>query len=239
MQTPFCFLRRTAVTNTTFLLAALTVFAASGCGEEEPAPDPNAIVCNVSQPTKTIGMVGDVEGDFTLASGFTAETMLGERTDRRLTFNLGEVEFIVPGMDPEMRPRILVLQTNVADPNGSDLLENLNRFLQDSDDNTLEVVDVADDEYCDVAEGKICARFGLDNIPDGQLNQDGVIHKGVGGTVTFDTWTATRVKLHWDIEFGPNISKQFDDSDGELEGCFESSVAPPQGGSEILRPAGS
>ena len=222
------------------ILAAATLFA--GCGEETEEVD---LTCSGGQPIRLSGEVGEVDGNFLRnvdAGNLQVTVPIGELNDKRITLDLGEVDFLVAGAEePEQRPRILVFQTNIADPEGSNLLENLNRRINSGEEgaNELRVVDKDAEAYCDVEAGEICVRFGLDETGNRELAGDNVIHVGVGGTVKINALSATQVALEWDIDFGPNISKFGDMGSGNLEGCFAGQRGNPMAGLEPIEVPGS
>ncbi len=225
-------------------MSAALPLVAVGCGEEVVPEDTS---CSGGQPLRVIGEAGEIDGTFirnnTLGT-LAVDVPVGEVTDRRITVDMGTVEFLVAGSDEaEERPRLLVLQTNVADPEGSNLLENLNRRLNSGVEgaDTLQVVNRDEGEYCDVEQGEICARFGLDNTANRELEKDsdGVVHLGVGGQVRVKTLTSTLIALEWDVEFGPNISKFGDASSGQLEGCLSTQRGNAAAGIEPLEVPGS
>jgi len=221
------------------------------CAEEVPEDD---TLCSAAQPIRLVGEVGEVDGNF-LRNADTPGTLavedrcmgvcpVGEMTDRRITLDLGEVEFLVPGSEePELRSRRLVFQTNISDPDGSNLVENLNRRLNsgEEDANVLRVVEKPAEEYCDVEAGEICVRFGLDTTLDDELvkESDPVVHEGISGTVTVKKLSAVSVALEWDVEFGANVSKFGDTGSGELSGCFDGRRGSPNSGVEPLDVPGS
>ena len=140
---------------------------------------------------------------------------------------LGEVEFTPTGSEEtETRPRLLVFSTNISDPNSRSLQTQLDlRIAAVGDEGrTFQIVERDLDELCDVSAGEICARFGLDDTSDGELNSDKVVHQGRSGTITFTQLTATTLAAEWSIEFGPNINRAFDESSGSIEGCFTAVV---------------
>lgn len=227
------------------LLIALAVGAVLwGCGEEA---EPEDTTCSGVQPIRIVGDVGEVAGGFLRNSEegtLAPEAVVGELTDRRVTLDMGDVEFLVAGSDePELRPRRLVFQTNIADPDGSNLLENLNRRINSGgeDARVLQVVNKPIEEYCDVEAGEICVRFGLDTTSDDELvkESDPVVHEGISGTVTIKTLTATRFDAEWDVEFGPNVSKFGDMGSGQLTGCFAGQRGNAAAGVEPLEVPGS
>lgn len=208
-------------------LAALALLLGllTGCGEEEMA-DPDAIVCSASQKIKTLGAVGEVDG------AFASATLEGELTPRRVTLGMGEVEYLPAGAtEPVMRSRILVFQTNLADPDGRELLINIERRISElgEDGRSFEIVERDIAEYCDVQQGELCARFGLDDSNNRELVEDKVIFPGVGGTVTFTTLSSTRLAAEWEIDLGANLQNEFDTSSGQLEGCFDAVKGPGLG----------
>lgn len=215
-----------------------------GCGEDAVPED---TTCSGDQPIRIVGEVGEVAGGFlrNSESGTLAPTdSVGELTDRRITLDMGEVEFLVAGADePELRSRRLVFQTNTSDPEGSTLLENLNRRINSGSEEArvLRVVNKPIEEYCDVEEGEICVRFGLDTTSDDELvkDSDPVVHLGLSGTVTIKVLTATRLDALWDVEFGPNVSKFGDTGSGQLTGCFAGQRGNAAAGIEPLDVPGS
>jgi hypothetical protein len=223
----------------------------SGCADEVPPEDTS---CSATQPLRLVGEVGEVDGNLVRNAdngGLTpkeecgaAPCAVGELTDRRITLDLGEVDFLVPGATvAESRSRRLVFQTNISDPEGSNLVENLNRRLNSGveDADVLAVVAKDPAEYCDVEAGEICVRFGLDTTLDDELvkESDPVVHEGVSGTVTVKKLSAVSVSLEWDVEFGSNISKFGDTGSGQISGCFDSRRGNPNSGIEPLEVPGS
>lgn len=218
----------------------LLLCASWGCGEDE-SEDPNAIVCGSGQPFKQIGVIAEPDGQESLSGEVAAEAGMleGQLTTREIVFRLGDVEFTPAGSDtPETRPLVLSFNTNVGDPMGRDLLTNISLRIDSLGDQgrTFQLVSPGDDEtyfetYCDVANGQLCARYGLDDTSDGEVSGvDKVIHLAQGGTVTFTTVTSTSLEAEWNIDFGPNVSRAFDESGGVLEGCFSAIIG--QGTSE-------
>jgi len=205
--------RRIAAVTVLVLLALLAV----GCGDEEEA-DPNAIVCDASQKIKTLGGVGEVDG------AFAGATLEGELTPRRISLGMGEVDYLPQGAtEPDRRARLLVFQTNLADPGGRELLINIERRISEvgEDGRTFQIVNRDLTTYCDVQAGELCARFGLDDSANGELVEDNVIHPGVGGSITFTALSATRLAAEWDVDLGANLQNEFDTSSGDLRGCFD------------------
>ncbi len=213
-------------------LIAATAFAACGeAGEEEG----DLTTCTELLPVRSEGNVGDLLGTFRRSrvdQNLNHEQPVGELTSRRITLLLGELEFTPAGGQPEMRPRILTIQTNV---------EGSNLKLQEaiSDRNRLfgpdfDVIDKPEDQFCDPSEGELCVRFGLDNTENNELISDTVIHTGQSGTVKVETFTAGRIHMTFDVEFGPNIKNEFDESSGHLEGCFDVRLGAERGGETPL-----
>ncbi|MEL6181130.1 MAG: hypothetical protein AAFS10_19395 [Myxococcota bacterium] len=218
-------------------LMVLCVPLVWSCGDD--SSDPNAIVCNSGQPFKQLGQVGDVDGNITAGSGM----LDGNLSARQIAFNLGEVEFTPSGSDTsEIRTLVLSFNTNTGDdPVGRDLFTNISLRIEQMGDagRTFELVsydpETYFETYCDPANGQLCARFGLDDTGDEELdNIDNVIHLAQSGTITFTEVTATSMAAEWSITFGPNISRAFDTSSGLLEGCFSAIIQSSTGGGRAL-----
>ena len=192
----------------------------SACGEDaQQAQDTTA--CSEFRPLSVTGEIGELAVNSVRLSGdnLRPEEDVGELTSRRITIFLGDVEYTPPGGTPDLRPQILTLQTNVEG----------RRPLQESIDerrrgfgNEFDVIDKPLDTFCDPEEGELCVRFGLDAAENNELNDgDNPIHTGQSGTVTFETFTAGRIKVLLDVAFGSNIENEFDESEGRLQGCFD------------------
>jgi hypothetical protein len=209
------------------LMAATALGACGEAGEEEG----DLTTCTELLPVRSAGDVGDLLGTHRRSrvdQNLNHDELVGELTSRRITLLLGELEFTPAGGQPEMRPRILTIQTN---------LEGTNLKLQEaiSERNRLfgpefEVIDKPEDQFCDPNEGELCVRFGLDNTENNELISDTVIHTGQSGTITVEKFSAGRIHLSFDVEFGPNIKNEFDESSGHLEGCFDARVGAERGG---------
>lgn len=201
-------------------LALFAVLALTACGEagEDEA---DLTTCTELLPIRAEGQVGDVLGNYRRAAvdgNVNPTEAVGEMTSRRITLLMGEVEFTPAGGEPEMRPRIMTLQTNMEGAqNFQEAISNRNRLFGPD----FDVIDKPVDQYCNPDEGEMCVRFGLDNTLNNELASDTVIHTGQSGTVSVKTFTAGRMHLTFDVEFGPNIMNEFDESSGSLEGCFD------------------
>ena len=197
---------------------------ALACGDEEEV-DPNAIACSSSKKLKVVGAVGDIDANFE-----TGSTIEGQLTPRRITLDLGEVEYQPVGAtEPELRSRIIVLQTNLPDPSGRELLANIELSPEQDGERTFNVVSRPLDTYCDVQGGELCVRFGLDQSNNQELVEDNVIHEGISGTITFTRLNSSSLAANWSIDVGPNIQNEFDMSTGTIEGCFDALIGLSQG----------
>lgn len=200
-------------------LVVLSVLTYGGCGDDETPTDPNAIVCNSSQALKSVGEVGEVDG------AYATKTLDGLLGSREIRLSLGEVDFMPAGTDEiDTRSRLLVFTGNQSSPSGRGLQTMIDLRISElgDDGRTFQIVDRGLNELCDVANGEICVRFGLDDTNNDELREDNVVHLGKSGTITFTELTATTLSAEWSITFGPNINRAFDDSSGMLDGCFSS-----------------
>ncbi len=206
-----------------------------GCGDEEE-PDPNAIICHEEQPVRAVGTVGGDAVNYTRSlndGNLATGELVGERTARRFVVELGDV--LIDPEDPssESAPLIVSFQTNASAPEGGSLAEDINLLLQGGTD-TLEIVDLPLDQYCDITQGKICARFGRDDTGDRELTNEGtLVHAARSGTLTIKNWTSTRADIMWDLEIGPSVEGAREG--GVLKGCTSVAVGLTQSGSEPLR----
>ncbi len=222
------------------VLALAALVAQAGCGEDAETDDGSCSNTRSFRTSGEIGGVDAVEVRSADAGTLDRDTPFGSLTDNNITIDMGQVEFAVSGSDePELRDRVLFFHTNVADPEGSNLKENIGRRFNSGveDADVLTVVAPADGStYCDVEEGEICVRFGFDDTGNGELSpgDDGVVHEGIGGTVRVKELASRRIALVWDIEFGPNISRFGDMTDGQMEGCFDAAQGNPVAGATPL-----
>jgi hypothetical protein len=229
---------------------ALCVGVASlvaACGEplEQVAEQ---TMCSEFRPVQVIGEVGDILVEHVRVEATLArDDVVGQLTSRRITILLGEVEYTPAGGSPEMRPQIMTFQTNIE---GRSPLQEAIAQRRIGFGNEFDVIDKPDDTYCDPTEGELCVRFGLDNTENNELVSDSVIHTGQSGKITVDTFTAGRIKMRLDVEFGSNIKNEFDDETcdednpceegdscvaglctaGRLEGCFDVRVGVERSG---------
>ncbi len=207
------------------LLAALPLaLLTAACGDEEAA-EPDTIACSASQRLETRGGVGDVPGDL------TQKTLSGLLTARRIAIDMGEVTFTPQGAsEPVTRPRVLTFQTNTANPEGRELLEVLGLRADQSDgDLSFQIVNQPDGAFCDVNNGQLCARFGLEDTPNRELTDDNIIHPATSGTLTFTQVSSTVLAASWDLDLGPNLANEFDESTGNLQGCFYATIGAGTG----------
>jgi hypothetical protein len=212
------------------LLAGLLLLAA-GCGDEDPGGA--SISCSATQPVQVLGSWQGRDVSYTRSEergNLAPETLVGNRAERHVVVNLGMIPVDPEDPEGEQQPLIISLQTNAQAPNSSPLAENLGRYLDQSD--TLEVVDLDADSYCDVNSGEICAWIGLDTTGGRQLlNQEGgQIMKAIGGQVIVNRWTSTQVKLGWEVEL----------EEGQmLRGCVDAALGLTSNGTQPLRVIGA
>lgn len=209
-------------------IALTAVAVLAGCGDT--AEDEAGFTdCSELLVLRSEGDVGDILGNYrrsTLDDNLDPEAPVGEMTTRRIALFLGEVEFTPAGGAPEMRPRLMTIQTNVEERRLLDELSDRKRLFGPD----FDVIDKPIDQYCDPAQGELCVRFGLDNTANNELVADTVIHTGVSGTIGVQTVTAGRLRMTFDVDFGPNIQNEFDESGGHLEGCFDARLGDDRAG---------
>ena len=222
-----------------WVCALLLALVGTGCGEEGVVEDDES--CSSERVIRVAGLVAAIPGDYERSEdndNLEPEEPVGELTDQRITIFLDEVEFTLPGGEPEMRPRIMTIQTNVAGPGSSSLMESL--FVRrGSYGDEFHVVSLPEETYCDPSEGEICVRFGLDNTQNNELVSDTVIHEGLSGQIWLDELTQGRLTARFDVEFGPNLKNEFDDSSGHLDGCFDVRIGVAVSGATPLEVPGS
>lgn len=220
-------------------LLTLMVSLTAACGDEDN--DDEGIVCRASKPVVNKGTVGDYTATYTRSSekgNLNAEMEVGERNGQRVVVLLDE--FPNPIAEDEMVPMLISFQTNVTDPNGSNISENILRRIDSSGSTTFQVVQKAHDEYCNVGDGEICVRVSIDETDTRNLSDENrVVFEGISGTVTFSTWNSNTLAAEWDVEFGPLLSSGETGSQGSLQGCFEASTSFISGGIEKIRVPGS
>lgn len=206
------------------LLALPLPLLLAACGDEETA-EPDTIACSASQRLEARGGVGDVPGDL------TQSTLSGLLAVRRIAIDMGEVTFTPQGAsEPVTRPRVLTFQTNTANPDGRDLFGSISRLADQSDgDLTFEIVNQPDGTFCDVNNGELCARFGLEDTPNRELTDDNIIHPATSGTLIFTQVSSTVLAASWDLDLGPNLANEFDESTGNLQGCFYATIGAGTG----------